>query len=117
MDVLVLDELKSRTTKLGEALEKRRYKVVHCETSNDFITSVSGTLPSLILADYDTWHHGRAIYSYFQIGKKIEHVPVVFYNAPQNFVALPDRSRHEKDYVLEKPSEVEAVVDAVAHSL
>jgi DNA-binding NtrC family response regulator len=117
MDVLILDELKSRKDKLAETLEKRRYKVVQCGTSNDFITSVNNALPNLILVDLDTWHRGRSMYSYFQIGKKIEHVPVVFYNAPPNFVALPDRSRNEKDYVLPKPSEVESVVDAVSHSL
>ncbi len=117
MDVLILDEVKSRKAKLAETLEKRRYKVVQCGTSNDFLGAVSNSLPSLILLDVDTWHHGRSMYSYFQIGKKIENVPVVFYNAPENFVALGDRNRHEKDYVLQKPSEVESVVDAVSHSI
>jgi DNA-binding NtrC family response regulator len=117
MEVLILDELKSRKTKLAETLEKRRYKVVQCGTSNDFLNAVGTLSPSLILLDFDTWHHGRSMYSHFQAGKKIEHIPVVFYNAPANFVALSDRNRNEKDYVLQKPSEIDAVIDAVSHSL
>jgi DNA-binding NtrC family response regulator len=117
MDILILDEMKSRKSKLAETLEKRRYKVVQCGSCNDLLASVNASLPNVILMDFDTWHHGRSMYSYFQTGKKIEHVPVVFYNAPPNFVALPDRNRHEKDYVLPKPSEVESVVDAISHSL
>jgi|WetSurMetagenome_2_1015567.scaffolds.fasta_scaffold00027_50 DNA-binding NtrC family response regulator len=117
MDILILDETKSRKTKLAETLEKRRYKVAQCGTSNDFLSFVNTSLPNVILMDYDTWHRGRSMYSYFQAGKKIEHVPVVFYNTPPNFVALPDRGRHEKDYVLPAPSEPEAIVDAISHSL
>jgi DNA-binding NtrC family response regulator len=117
MEVLILDDLKSRKTKLVETLEKRRYKVVQCGTSNDFLNAVNHSLPGLILLDFDTWHRGRSINAYFQIGKRIEHVPVVFYNAPPNFVALNDRNRHEKDYVLPKPSEVDSVIEAVSHTL
>jgi DNA-binding NtrC family response regulator len=117
MELLILDDLKSRKAKLAETLEKRRYKVVQCGTTNDFISSVTNSSPGLILLDYDTWHRGRSVYSYFQVGKKFEHVPVVFYNTPPNFVALNDRGRHEKDYVLQKPVEVESVVDAVSHTL
>lgn len=117
MDIVVLDDLKSRKTKLAEILEKHRYKVVQCGTCNDFLACVNASPPGVILIDFDTWHRGRSMYSYFQIGKKIEHVPVVFYNAPPNFVTLPDRGRHEKDYVLPKPSEVETVVEAISHSL
>jgi FixJ family two-component response regulator len=122
MEVLILDDLKSRKTKLVEMIEKRMYKVVQCGTSNDFLSAVDHSLPGLILLDFDTWHRGRSINAYFQTGKKIEHVPVVFYNTPPNFVALSDRNRHEKDFVLQKPPEVDSVdvdsvIDAVSHSL
>jgi DNA-binding NtrC family response regulator len=118
MEVLILDDVKSRKVKLAETLEKRRYKVIQCGTSNDFLSAVSAaSLPGLILLDFDTWHRGRSVYSHFQAGKKIEHIPVVFYNAPPTFVALNDRSRNEKDFVLQKPSEIDAVVDAMSHTL
>lgn len=117
MDVLILDEFKSRKVKLCEALEKRRCKVVQCSTSNDFISSINASLPNLILLDMETWHRGRSIYSYFQIAKKFEHVPVLFYDAPQNFTALPDRIRHDKDRVVEKPAEVDAILNVVMHGL
>jgi DNA-binding NtrC family response regulator len=117
MELLILDDLKSRMAKLTETLEKRRYKVVQCSTSNDFISAVANSTSGLILLDFETWHRGRSMYSYFQVGKNIENIPVVFYNTPPNFVALSERSRHEKDYVLQKPAEVESVIDAVSHCL
>ncbi len=61
MDVLILDEVKSRTTKLAQTLESRRHKVVRCITSNEFLGSVNSGLPGVILADVDTWQHGRSI--------------------------------------------------------
>lgn len=117
MEILILDELKSRKTKLAETLEKRRYKVMQCSTSNELLNAIGSSSPGLLLLDFDTWHRGRSVYSYFHAGRRIEHIPAVFYNAPPNFVALSDRNRHEKDYVLQKPSEVESVIDAVSHTL
>jgi hypothetical protein len=69
------------------------------------------------LIDVDSWQHGRSLYAYFQVGKKIERIPALFYNAPQNFTAVNERARHEKDYVLPKPSEVDSIIDAMANSL
>jgi hypothetical protein len=41
----------------------------------------------------------------------------VFYNAPQNFTALADRQRNEKDYVLTKPTDVEAIAEALSNTI
>jgi DNA-binding NarL/FixJ family response regulator len=117
MEIVILDELKSRRAAIAESLEKNRYKVVQCATSNEFMNAVTTMSPGHFLIDVDSWHHGRSVYSYFQIGKKIERFPVLFYNAPQNFSAVSDRIRHEKDYILPKPSEVDAIVDAMSNSL
>ena len=117
MEIVIFDELKSRRTAIAESLEKNRYKVVQCGTSNEFMNAVNATSGGHYCIDVDSWHHGRSLYAYFQIGKRMERVPVLFYNAPQNFASLGDRTRHEKDYVLQKPSEVSAIVDAVSNIL
>ena len=117
MDVVILDELKSRRSAIAELLEKNRYRVAQCATSNEFMNTVGSMIPGHFLVDVESWQRGRSIYAYFQIGKKIERVPVLFYNAPANFTAVNERGRHEKDYVLPKPSEPDAIVDALANSL
>jgi DNA-binding NtrC family response regulator len=116
MEILILDDLKSRLETISQSLEKRRYKVISCRTSNDFLTSINQSMPGLILMDYDTWFKGRSIWFYFQIGEKLQSVPIIFYNTPPKFVAVKDRKRHEKDYVLQKPSEVDSIIDAVSHT-
>ncbi len=117
MEMVILDDVKSRRTALAQTLEKSRHKVVQCATSNEFMNALSTISPGLFLVDVDTWRRGRSLYAYFQIGKKMERFPVLFYNAPQNFTAISDRARHEKDYVLQKPSEVGVIVEAVANTL
>jgi len=117
MDIIVLDGLKTRRNELTAILEKGRHKVVSCSSSNDFMTAVASTTNAHVCVDVDSWHQGRAMYSYFQIGKKLEGVPVVFYNAPQNFTALADRQRNEKDYVLTKPTDVEAIAEALSNTI
>lgn len=116
MEMVILDEVKTRRTAIAEALEKNRYKVVQCASSNEFMNALNTVSPGHFLIDVDTWHRGRSLYGYFQIGKKMERFPVLFYNAPQNFIAVNDRVRHEKDFVLQKPSEVDSIVEAVANT-
>ena len=117
MEIVILDELKSRRTAIAESLEKNRYKVIQCGTSSEFMNSVNTVSGGHYCIDVDSWHHGRSLYAYFQIGKRMERIPVLFYNAPQNFTAVGDRARHEKDYVLQMPSEVNAIVDAISNTL
>jgi DNA-binding NtrC family response regulator len=117
MEIVILDETRSRKKAIVDSLEKNRYKVVQCGTSNEFMNAVSNTSPGLFLVDVESWQHGRAIYSYFQIGRKLEHVPVVLYNAPEKFSTLGDRNRLEKDRILEKPTEIDSILDAVSHLL
>jgi DNA-binding NtrC family response regulator len=116
MEIVILDDVKSRRVAIAESLENNRYKVVQCATSNEFMNALNTMAPGHFLVDVDTWHRGRSMYAYFQIGRKMERFPVLFYNAPQNFTAVTDRVRHEKDFVLQKPSEVDSIVDAVANT-
>jgi hypothetical protein len=65
---------------------------------------------NLILIDMDSWNKGKAVYSRFGIAKKLESLPILFYNASMNFSILHDRPRHGKDRILFKPTEVDAIV-------
>ncbi len=113
MKVLVLDEMKSRKSEIVVLLEKSKHKATACSTSNEFITAVEDQSLNCICVDFETWHKGRAIYGYFQIPKKMEHVPVVMYNSPTHSATLSNRVKHEKDRVLPKPTDTVMLVDAV----
>jgi DNA-binding NtrC family response regulator len=112
-----MDEVKSRKSQITEALEKGKHKVVQCSGSNEFLTAVEEQSLNLICLDFDTWNHGRSIYNYFKIPKRIEQMPLIVYNSPANFSAFTNRPRHDKDRILAKPSEPKAIVEAVSESI
>lgn len=113
MKIVVLDESKKRKEQISEILEKKKIDVVCCSLSGEFIETVEESTPDQILMDVDSWSTGRAIYNYFGFNKKLENVPILFYNAPENFVTINSRKRHNNDRVLNKPSEVESIVQAI----
>ena len=113
MKIAVVDDTKSRTSQISEALEKAKHKVILCASSNDFMSTIDEHAVQCLCLDYDTWHNGRAIYGYFKLHKKIENMPVVFYNAPAHFSTLPNRAKHERDQFLPSPMDPKAIVDAV----
>jgi len=61
----------------------------------------------------ESWNKGKAIFSRFGIAKKLETLPILFYNASMNFSILHDRPRHGKDRILFKPTEVNAIVENI----
>jgi len=117
MEIVLLDELKSRRNEIAQMLEKKRHTVISCASTNEFIAAIAKSSVGMFVVDVESWLHGRAIYSYFAIGKKMEHAPAVMYNAPQNFSVIADRTRNDKDFVVPPPFTAEAVIDAVAHNL
>jgi DNA-binding response OmpR family regulator len=110
MKVIVLDDTRQRQRGLVDALHKKRVEVTGYYGSNDFINAVEKNKFDFLLLDMESWNRGKSIYSRFRIAKRIEIMPIVFYNAPENFSVLPDRPRHPKDRILFKPTEAEAVV-------
>jgi DNA-binding NtrC family response regulator len=113
MKILVMDELKSRKNQIGEGLEKNKHKVTLCSGSNEFIAALEEQSLQCICLDYETWHNGRSIYTYFKIQKKFESIPTVVYNAPAHFSTLTNRAKHEKDQILPKPADAKAIIDTV----
>lgn len=112
MKILLLDESRKRVAQIAEAIGNGKHTVVSCTNSNDFMVAVTEETPDKLLLDVETWNNGKAIYGYFDVSRKLEDIPVVFYNAPEEFPGMADRPKHSKDHVLPKPSEAEAIVEA-----
>jgi len=111
MQVVILDEFRQRGAQIAEGLGSG-CKVSNCQLSNDFLTQLNGAAPDKVIIDLPTWNSGRALYNYFEVSRKLETIPVVVYNAPENFETLPGRPRHNRDKVLPKPADVASVVEA-----
>ncbi|MCU0608253.1 MAG: response regulator [Chitinispirillaceae bacterium] len=116
MKIVILDDTRKSRTALTDALSKKKKDVADCFSSNEFINAIEKGKIDLILMDMESWTKGRSIYNYFSIAKKLEDVPVLFYNAAPNFSVLEDRPRHAKDQILFKPTETVAVITCVQDS-
>ncbi|MBN2037416.1 MAG: response regulator [Chitinispirillaceae bacterium] len=110
MKILLLDDTRKRRNKLVEVLQKKKYDVIPCYSSNDFMQSIEKQKVGMVLLNLDSWRKGAAIYNCFGIAKKLENLPILFYNASMDFSILHDRPRHGKDRILFKPTEVDAIV-------
>jgi DNA-binding NtrC family response regulator len=114
MKIILMDEIKSRKTQIVNALEKAKHKVSACSASNEFIIAVEEQSSQCVCMDFETWHHGRSVYSYINLLKKMESMPLIIYNTPVNYSTLNNRAKQEKDLMLAKPTEPDAILDAVA---
>jgi DNA-binding response OmpR family regulator len=110
MKIVILDDWKMRRNEMVEKLRKKRDEVTALYGSNDFIDTLEKSKCDVLLLDLESWNRGKPIYDRFGTAKKFETIPVIFYNAPSKFSALDNRTRHSKDRVLEKPTEIDAVV-------
>lgn len=117
MKILVMDDTRKRRTQIKEEIVKKGHDVIECYTSNEFIDRIGENKADLILLDADTWKKGKSIYNYLKISKKMENIPVIYYNSEDDNMAIQDRPGNEKDLVLSKPTEVEAVLDRVQRKI
>lgn len=114
MNIVIVDESKKRTVQITEAMQKNKNAVTCCRSTNEFMTRISsGALPGRIFMDVASWNNGKAITSCFDVGKKLAEVPIVFYNAHQEFSGIKDRPKHGQDQILLDPTPVETVVDLI----
>jgi hypothetical protein len=115
MRIVLMDESRDRSVQLTELLKKARHEVECIYSSNDFINRVMAkSTPDRILADADTWKHGKAIYNYFGIGRKLENIPVTVYNIPEGFSGISDRPKHNSDVLLHRAATLEQVAATAA---
>lgn len=113
MRIVVLDESKERIAQFGDILKRSKHDIDYLRGSNDFITRIQKSVPDRVLIDADAWKHGRAIYRYFSIGRRLENVPMTVYNAPDGFVGLTDRPKHNADIILPKSATTESIVETI----
>jgi len=113
MKIVILDDTRKRRAELKLLIEKSHKGVLDFYSSNDFIVSVEESAPDLLLVDTETWKKGKSIYNYLKLGKKLENTPVILYNSEEDVYFIPDRSRHEKDRVLPKPTEIGTIAEIV----
>lgn len=113
MKVVVLDEVRRRHPSLAEMLERERHSHVLCRGSAEFMEEIARGLPDRVLVDVRSWGRGTSIYKYFELGRKLEEVPIVFYNAPEGFVTIAGRRRHGQDRVVSGTSEAARVAEAL----
>jgi DNA-binding NtrC family response regulator len=113
MKILLLDDFRTRRNALVEALQKKKYETTACYASNEFIVAIEKHKFDLLLLDLESWNRGKSIYNQFAMAKKLENLPILFYNANMNFSMLNDRARHQKDRILFKPTEVDAIMTSL----
>lgn len=113
MKIVIMDDTRKRREQLKEEISKHYKDVQDIYSSNDFITTIEESAPDLILLDMETWRKGKSIYNYIRLGKKLENTPIILYNAEEDTYFIQDRTRHEKDRVLPKPTEIVNIVELV----
>ncbi|MCL2689719.1 MAG: hypothetical protein FWE57_07725 [Chitinispirillia bacterium] len=109
MKILVLDDENKKNGKITDLFDTRKIDGMLCSTSNEFLNAVEASKFDTLYINADTWCKGRAIYDYFDISKKIETKPVVFYNAEEKFPGIGGRQSVEQDKIYYKPVELDAV--------
>jgi DNA-binding response OmpR family regulator len=117
MQILLLDESKKRRTQIAELLQKKKHTIRQCAASNDFMSVIEDSAPDRIILDGDTWRKGRAIYAYFNFGKKLENIPIVFYNVKEGAVTITGRESNAKDRILAGITEANDIVSAFEQNL
>ena len=90
MNIIVLEEVKSQKETFVQLLEEKGHEVTACLASGDFMEAVESVMPDLILMNVQAWQHGLAMYNHFNFVQKLEDIPIVFYNAPDNFPGIAD---------------------------
>jgi len=117
MKILIVDDLKKRKQQIKEAIEMRHHEVSDCHLTNDFMDALENNSYDMIVLDMETWKKGKSVYNYFKVGKRLENIPIILYNAEEDTYFIPDRVRHEKDRILSKPVDVDTVIDTVQQTL
>jgi len=111
--VVILDESKKRKQQISDMLEEKGYDVVACAATGEFMETIESTSPDTILLDVESWQRGKTIYNYFKFSRKLGEIPILFYNAPENFNNIIDRSQNQHDKVFRKQVDIDEIVSNV----
>lgn len=110
MKIVVLDESKKRRQQIIDALDEKGHNVLVCAGSGAFMDAIESSTPGKIMMNVESWKHGKAMYNYFKIAKRIEDIPIVFYNVPDKFTSITDRTPHKDDKIYAKQTSIEDVL-------
>ena len=113
MKVVILDERKKRKQQIEDLCAEKGYDVVACSATGDFMEVIETTSPDTILMDVESWQHGKPMYTYFKFSKKLDDIPIFFFNAPENFSNINDRTQNQQDKVFHKHTEIDEVVGSL----
>ncbi|MBD3240491.1 MAG: hypothetical protein GF331_07885 [Chitinivibrionales bacterium] len=114
MNILVVDETRTRADELVRLIQKKDHDAVRCDGTSQFLDSLAKKGAKIVALDVESWQKGRAIYDYFDVAHRfLADTPIVFYNAPDDFAGLRDRARLDKDVVLPTSATVETVAESL----
>jgi hypothetical protein len=113
MRIVFLDESRERLNQFSDLLKRSRNDIDYIRGSSEFIARIEKSSPDRALIDADAWKHGRAMYNYLGVGRKLENTPITVYNAPEGFTGLTDRPKHNADVILPKSASLESIVDSI----
>jgi len=111
--VVVLDDLKKRNEQVTNMLEEKGYDVVACLATGEFMEIIETTSPDTILLDVESWQRGKSVFNYFKFSRELEEIPILFYNAPENFSNIIDRSQHQHDKVFHRQVQLDEIISNV----
>ena len=110
---VILDEIKSRRQKISDLLLEKGNNVKSCSGSGEFIDTIESSPVDRIYIDVDSWQHGMGIYSYFRFSQKLTDIPITFYNAPDNFTNISDRSSNQNDKIITKQADIYVIASEI----
>ena len=113
MNIVILDESRKRMAQIADVLEQKGNSVKSFYRSGDFMEALADFIPDTLLINADAWLRGRVIFNYFNFNKKIARYPIVFYNAPEHFAGMSDRTIYQNVKILKKKTDIDAIVEAI----
>lgn len=117
MKLILVDDNRKRREQIKTAASKRQYRVIDCPTTNDFLTSIENEKVDLLVIETETWKKNKSIFNYFKIGKELENLPVILYNAEDDSYIIQDRNRSDRDRILPKPTDVETLIESIGQNV
>jgi two-component SAPR family response regulator len=111
--IVVLEESNKRKSKLQEMLQDKGHEVTSCSATSEFMELLEMSEPDKIVMNVEAWQHGNAIFSYFNFVKRLETIPIVFYNASENFSNITNRTHIENDKILNSPIDIDSILQEV----
>ena len=117
MKAMVMNANKNERDMLCENLAKKGFSISVSEGGLEMLEDMSGFKSDIVVLDYETWRHNRAVYKYFGVEKIWSGIPVVLVGAKdKNAEVFTERNSHENDAVLDNPLNLENL-DAVLEKI